>query len=102
MHVPNPLGGYPLVLRSKDVTSKRAGELLYDYVEDKIYYVDRHSQEVNDIAKLIYDKIIKTKLENSKIQAVRESDNVSGDEEVAPEIADRKFNTWYMVSYAKA
>lgn len=101
MHRPNPFGKYPLVLRDKNTILKRPGELLYDYNEDQIYYVDKHSSEMNNIAKLIYDKIIKAKLENTKIESVKESNQVPGDEDIVPDIQNRKFNTWYMISYMK-
>ena len=99
MQVPNPLGGYPLTLREDRITEGRLGELLFDYTENKIYYIDLHDGTHIDIAKSIYDKIIVARLENNKIFINKESDIVSSEEDIIPEPKDRPFNSWYMNIY---
>ena len=97
MQVPNPNGGYPLVLRDNNQEPEgRPGELLLDYVSNKIYYVNRSSRQKNELSKSIYNKIINTKLKNSKIKICKNNDNIDVDEPVIPNIQDRQPNTWYM------
>ena len=45
MHVPNPLGSYPLVLRSKDAVNPRNNELMYDYVSNDLYFVNNGKKD---------------------------------------------------------
>lgn len=93
MHVPNPLGGLPLVLRSSDISNPRDGELLMDYTKDYLYYVNKESGEKIGIADSIYKKLIAAKLENSYINVVQ-SDGM-GEEPEKPAVEDRKMNNWY-------
>ena len=46
MHVPNPLGSYPLVLRSKDAVNPRNNELMYDYVSNDLYFVYEYTKQI--------------------------------------------------------
>lgn len=92
MHVPNPMGSYPLVLRSKDAPSPRNGELMFDYITNDLYFVN--NGKVENAAKTIYDKIIRSKLENVKIQICK--DDKTGSEANTPAVADRSMNNWYM------
>lgn len=99
MKKPIPLGRYPLVLRDSDIIDTKYGELLLEYSTDSLYYIDRHDGKKINIAKMIYDKIILDKLENSKIDIVKSNDDISSDVPVIPDISERKFNTWYMNTY---
>lgn len=85
MHIPNPLGGYPLVLRDSSEERCRKGELLYDYNNNDLYYVNKQSGEKNLLAKDIYNKIIATRLENSYIEIIDSSN-----------LGERTMNHWFM------
>lgn len=102
MHVPNPLGGYPLVLRTPSRDESRYGELLFEYTENKIYYRNKETGEIVDIAKSIYEKIIGKKAENNKIYPVKESSTIVSDQPVIPDPDNRKFNSWYFNTYKKS
>ena len=98
MHVPKPLGGYPLVLRDIDVTNPHIGELLLDYKTNDLYYVNK-SKEVKSISKDIFDKLISVKLENPDIVIAKDkndSPGVSSDIQLIPPIDKRPMNSWYM------
>ena len=93
MHIPNPLGSYPLTLRSINASNPRRGELLFDYEKYDIYYVNRDTGDITNLAKDIYDKIIASKLENTFIQLTQTDGE--GEEIPLPEIKDRKPNIFY-------
>lgn len=95
MHVPNPLGGYPLILRPSDVPNPRNGELLMDYENNDLIYVNRETGNKSSIAMDIYNKIIASRLENSHIKICKNNTS-SGEEEDIPNIEDRKMNTMYI------
>ena len=92
MHVPKPLGGYPLVLRDKTASKPRNNELMFDYTTNALYFVENNNPV--KLARSIYDKIIKSKLENVTVNICK-SDK-EGSESVAPAIDQRKMNNWYM------
>lgn len=92
MHVPNPLGSYPLILRSKDAVNPRNNELMYDYVSNDLYFINNGKK--GKLAKDIYDKMIKSKLENVNI-VICKSDK-DGTESEIPDITKRGINYWYM------
>lgn len=92
MHVPNPLGSYPLVLRSKDSVNPRNNELMYDYVSNDLYFVNNGKKD--KLAKDIYDKIVKSKIENANIIVCKSDDE--GTESTAPDIKNREMNYWYI------
>ena len=93
MHVPNPLGSYTLTLRSSDISNPRNGELLFDYTNYDIYYIDKETGVKSNLAKDIYDKIIASKLANTYIQVCKSDDE--GTEPDLPNINDRVPNTFY-------
>lgn len=93
MHVPSSLGGYPLVLRDKDTTNTRVGELLYDYNKNDLYYINRQDKMKKSIAKDIYDKIIASRLENTYVE-ITQSDGKS--EKETPLLENRVMNHFYM------
>lgn len=93
MHVPNPLGGVPLVLRDVDTKNLRRGELLLDYTNSDLYFVDKETGQKERLADSIYKSIVDAKVENSKI-LITCSD--SGPETATPAIEDRKMNQWFM------
>ena len=95
MHVPNPLGGIPLILRDINTTNPRRGELLLDYSKADLYYIDKESGNKIRVADAIYQQLIAAKLENSKIEIVHSDSSESAVEPIVPEVADRKYNTWY-------
>ena len=95
MHVPNPLGGLPLILRDVNTPNPRRGELLFDYAKADLYYINKETGKKTRLADSIYQQLIAAKLENSKIE-ITHSDAVSAEEPTTPEIANRKMNTWYM------
>ena len=101
MQVPNPLGGYPLTLREDKTTEGRPGELLFDYIDNKIYYIDIHDNTHVELAKRIYDKIIAARLENNKIFIRKESNLILSEEPMIPEPVNRPFNSWYMNIYQR-
>lgn len=92
MHVPNPLGSYPLVLRSENASGPRNNELMFDYTTNDLYFVE--SGKPIKLARSIYDKIIKSKLENVTVNICK-SDK-EGSEAAVPDISKRKMNNWYM------
>jgi hypothetical protein len=92
MHVPKPLGGYPLVLRSNTASKPRNNELMLDYTTNDLYFVENGVPI--KLARSIYDKIIKSKLENVTVNICK-SDK-EGSEPTAPAVASRKMNNWYM------
>lgn len=96
MHVPNPLGGIPLVLRDYDVSNPHRGELLLDYTKDDLYYIDKNTGLRVNVAEDIYKRIIEARLENPKINITKASAEVEGDEEIAPDIENRPMNNFYM------
>ena len=90
MHVPKPLGGYPLVLRDKTTSKPIKNELMFDYTTNDLYFVENNKPV--KLARSIYDKIIKSKLENVTVNICK-SDK-EGSESVAPAIDQRKMNNW--------
>ena len=92
MHVPKPLGGYPLVLRDETASKPIKNELMLDYTTNELYFVENNKPV--KLARSIYDKSIKSKLENVTVNICK-SDK-EGSESVAPEIDQRKMNNWYM------
>lgn len=94
MHVPNPLGGYPLILRPIDAPNPRNGELLMDYENNDLIYVNRSTGNKNSIAMEIYKKIIASKLENTYIEICKNT-GIPGEEIEIPDVKDRKTNTMY-------
>ncbi len=92
MHVPKPLGGYPLVLRDETASKPRNNELMFDYTTNDLYFVENNNPV--KLARSIYDKIIKSKLENVTVNICK-SDK-EGSEPAAPAIDQRKMNNWYM------
>ena len=67
MHVPNPLGGLPLILRDVNTTNPRRGELLFDYTNADLYYIKKETGNNTRPAGSLYQKISGSKLENSRI-----------------------------------
>lgn len=96
MHKPDPLGTYPLVLRDNIEENNKPGELLFDDSENKIYYVNKRTKQKISLSKLIYDKIVSAKLENTEIHIAKEPNIISSIENL-PRVEDRPFNSWYMV-----
>ena len=96
MHVPNPLGGLPLILRDVNTTNPRRGELLFDYTNADLYYINKETGKKTRLADSIYQKIIASKLENSKIEVAHSDSHESAEDPAIPEVADRRMNTWYM------
>ena len=96
MHVPNPLGGLPLILRDVNTTNPRSGELLFDYTNADLYYVNKETGKKTRLADSIYQKIIASKLENSRIEVAHSDSPESAEDPTIPEVADRRMNTWYM------
>ena len=92
MHVPKPLGGYTLVLRDKTASKPRKNELMFDYTTNDLYFVENNNPV--KLARSIYDKIIKSKLENVTVNICKSDEE--GSESVAPAIDQRKMNNWYM------
>ena len=96
MHVPNPLGGLPLILRDVNITNPRRGELLFDYTNADLYYINKETGKKTRLADSIYQKIIASKLENSRIEVAHSDSPESAEDPAIPEVADRRMNTWYM------
>ena len=96
MHVPNPLGGLPLILRDANTTNPRRGELLFDYTNADLYYINKETGKKTRLADSIYQKIIASKLENSRIEVAHSDSHESAEDPAIPEVADRRMNTWYM------
>ena len=96
MHVPNPLGGLPLILRDVNTTNPRRGELLFDYTNADLYYVNKETGKKTRLADSIYQKIIASKLENSRIEVAHSDSHESAEDPAIPEVADRRMNTWYI------
>ena len=96
MHVPNPLGGLPLILRDVNTTNPRRGELLFDYTNTDLYYINKETGKKTRLADSIYQKIIASKLENSRIEVAHSDSHESAEDPAIPEVADRRMNTWYM------
>lgn len=97
MHVPNPLGGIPLILRDTNTKNPRDGELLLDYNNADLYYVNKRTGLKSKLADSIYKKIIASKLENSTIEIVHsDSPEVEVEDPIIPDVTDRAMNTWYM------
>lgn len=96
MHVPNPLGGIPLILRDVDTKNPRNGELLLDYENADLYYVNRKTGVKSKLADYIYKKIVESKLENSTIEIVHsDSPGAEVEDPEIPDVANRAMNTWY-------
>ena len=104
MHIPNPLGSYPLSLRSYDVPSPRKGELLLNYSNYYLYYCDRYTGKIIPIAENIYREILKIKIQNSVINIcdADKQDPVPGPREIWPPVSERSFNETYMVIRSRA
>ena len=96
MHVPNPLGGLPLILRDVNTTNPRRGELLFDYTNADLYYINKETGKKTRLADSIYQKIIASKLENSRIEVAHSDSPESAEDPAIPEVAYRRMNTWYM------
>ena len=54
MHVPNPLGGLPLILRDVNTTNPRRGELLFDYTNADLYYINKETGKKTRLADSIF------------------------------------------------
>ena len=96
MHVPNPLGGLPLILRDVNTTNPRMGELLFDYTNTDLYYINKETGKKTRLADSIYQKIIASKLENSRIEVAHSDSHESAEDPAISEVAYRRMNTWYM------
>ena len=94
MHVPNPLGGVPLILRPSSVVNPLNGELLMDYENNDLMYVNRETGKISSIAENIYKSIILANLANSTMNICKESGS-SGEEEELPDVSEPDMNTWY-------
>lgn len=66
MHLPE-LGSYPLTLRDYEVNNSRPGELLLDYTNFELYYINRNTGERISMAKDIYQRILRAKVQNTNI-----------------------------------
>lgn len=95
MHIPNPLGSYPLSLREHDIANPRVGELMLNYENYDLYY-NHPTDGLVSISRMIYKRIIAAKLENTYIQITHSDDYPHAEEPVLPDIADRKVNTFYI------
>lgn len=93
MHVPDPFGRFPMILRSSDAANPRNGELMMDYTKEYLYYIDRETGEKIGVADSIYKKIIASRLQNSRIFVTREDDQ--GTEPETPAVEDREMNEFY-------
>lgn len=100
MHVPNPLGGVPLILRPSSVVNPLNGELLMDYENNDLLYVNKETGKISSIAENIYKSIILANLANSTIKICKESGS-SGEEEELPDVSERDMNTWYFTITAR-
>jgi len=99
MHVPNPLGSYPLSLRSYDVPSPRKGELLLNYSNYYLYYCDRYTGKIIPIAENIYREILKAKVQNTvvKICDADKQNPIPPRSEIWPPVSEREFHGAYIV-----
>ena len=95
MHKSDPLGGIPLILRDSDTPNPRKGELLCDYENDDLVYVNKQSGEKKSITEDIIETIIDEKIGESTINITKNSDDIEGDEDIIPSIEDRKMNHWF-------
>ena len=66
MHLPE-LGSYPLTLRDFEVNNSRKGELLLDYTNYELYYINRNTGERVSMAQDIYQRILRAKMQNTNI-----------------------------------
>lgn len=64
MHLPE-LGSYPLTLRDHDISNPRLGELLLDYTNYELYYVNRNTGEKVSMAQDIYQRILRARMQNT-------------------------------------
>ena len=65
---------------------------MFDYTTNDLYFVENNKPV--KLARSIYDKIIKSKLENVTVNICKSDEE--GSESVAPAIDQRKMNNWYM------
>lgn len=66
MHLPE-LGSYPLTLRDFEVNNPRRGELLLDYTNFELYYINRNTGERVSMAQDIYQRILRARMQNTNI-----------------------------------
>jgi hypothetical protein len=66
MHIPSLFGSYPLTLRDYNVSTPRDGELLLDYENSDLYYINRANHKRVRMADDIYRRILEAKLQNAK------------------------------------
>ena len=66
MHLPE-LGSYPLTLRDYEVNNPRPGELLLDYTNFELYYINRNTGERVSMAQDIYQRILNARMQNTNI-----------------------------------
>lgn len=64
MHLPT-LGSYPLTLRDFDINNPRRGELLLDYTNYELYYINRNTGERVSVAQDIYQRILRARMQNT-------------------------------------
>lgn len=103
-HVPDPLGSYPMVLRDYMVPNARKGELLLNYENYDLYYVNYQTGVKISMAQDIYDRIMMAKLQNTYFNLcdADKEDPVPGRNEIWPPVAERKYNQFYYVIRSRA
>lgn len=92
-------GSFPLTLRDYLVKSPRKGELLLNYQNNELYFVRISTGEVVSVAKTIYNKILSSKIKNSKL-IVFDADKLvpqPGKDEIVPPKIARDYNAMYLV-----
>ena len=99
-HLPERFGTYPLVLRDYRVDNLQLGEILMDYSNFELYYVQRDTGELVSIARVIYDYILKLRTENTFVDVIDadklDPPQITLDDEY-PKIQDRKYNHLYYI-----
>ena len=102
--IPDPLGSYPMVLRDYQVEHPRLGELLLDYTNYDLYYVNRQSGELVSVAQDIYNRILMAKMQNTGF-VVADADKqtpVPPSNQIWPPVSDRQYNRFYYVVRSRA
>lgn len=105
MHLPNPLGSYPMVLRDYKTHNPIKGELLLDYTKYDLYYCSRTTGKLESVTNGVYNTVIEQKTIATptvvKDLTIDTDYRARNDEYVYPERKDRVYNSINFFTYKK-
>ena len=92
MHIPNPMGSFPLTLRDSNTSSPKPHELLLDYSDANLYFIDGFGEK-KLVAQEIYDRIVASSMQNTTVEIYDEENNPN----LVPLVSNRNPNHYYFI-----